>query len=406
MYGILKHLRVIEGASFVAAPSCALYLQQLGAQVIRFDDMRSAPDRNRWPKSAGGASLYWEGLNKGKQSVALDLSRPEGREIAIELITAPGDNAGLFVTNYPATGFLSFDNLATKRHDLIALRLMGWPSGRQAVDYTVNSAIGVPFMTGPESMGDQPVNHALPAWDLLAGAYAAFCLLAAQDNRRSTGRGGEIRLPLADVAATALGNLGQIAEVIETQQERPRTGNDIFGAFGRDFETSDGKRLMVVAISARQWRGLVTALNVGAEVQAYEQLKGVDFSRDEGVRFMHRAFLNALVGGAIAQRSHDDLARAFNANGVCWDGYNTLGEFLRDNIGKRTDGLFADIQHPSGLTYPTPGSASHWVGRERRPPEPAPILGAHTEQVLVEVLGYSSAKLARLIDQGVVHCPS
>ncbi|HZC15225.1 MAG TPA: CoA transferase, partial [Caulobacteraceae bacterium] len=72
MYDILKDLVVVEGASFVAGPTCALYMAQLGAEVIRFDQIGGGPDYNRWPLAPGGASFYWEGLNKAKKSVALD----------------------------------------------------------------------------------------------------------------------------------------------------------------------------------------------------------------------------------------------------------------------------------------------------------------------------------------------
>jgi 2-methylfumaryl-CoA isomerase len=83
MYSLLKGMRVIEGASFVAAPSCALHLAQMGAEVIRFDPIGGGPDFNRWPRvPGGGPSLYWEGLQKGKKSIAIDLGRPEGRELA------------------------------------------------------------------------------------------------------------------------------------------------------------------------------------------------------------------------------------------------------------------------------------------------------------------------------------
>src|SRR5688500_4622079 len=101
MYGLLQGVRVIEGASFVAAPSCGLHLLQMGAEVIRFDMIGGGPDFNRWPRSANGASFYWEGLNKGKKSIAIDLAQPEGRELALALVTAPGEGAGLLVTNYP-----------------------------------------------------------------------------------------------------------------------------------------------------------------------------------------------------------------------------------------------------------------------------------------------------------------
>ncbi|MCX7309975.1 MAG: CoA transferase, partial [Afipia sp.] len=169
MSNVLDGMRIIEGASFIAAPSCCLHLVQLGAEVIRFDMIGGGPDRHRWPVAPNGASLYWEGLNKGKKSIALDLSRPEGRELAVRLITAPDPAAGMFVTNFPADGFLSHEKLALGRADLITVRVMGWANGSTALDYTVNAMAGYPLMTGPVT-SDRPVNHVLPAWDLLTGA--------------------------------------------------------------------------------------------------------------------------------------------------------------------------------------------------------------------------------------------
>ena len=256
MYDLLTGLTVVEGASFVAAPSAALTLHQMGAQVIRFDAIGGGPDFGRWPLAANGSSFYWEGLNKGKKSVALNLSSGEGREIAAALAAA----VGCFVTNYPAEGFLSHARLAARRADMITVRVMGWADGGNALDYTVNAALGVPLVTGPPALGSEPVNHVLPAWDLTTGLYAAFALLAAERHRAATGEGGEIRVPLGDVALATLGNLGQIAEVSVSGHDRERVGNDLFGAFGRDFATADGRRVMVTAISPRQWQGLLSAL--------------------------------------------------------------------------------------------------------------------------------------------------
>src|SRR5690348_2030464 len=149
MYELLKGLRVVEGAAFVAGPSAALYLAQMGAEVIRFDNIGGGPDFRRWPLADNGMSLYWEGLNKAKKSVALDLSRPDGREIAQRLAAAPGEDGGLFVTNFPADGFLSHDRLAQLRADLVCVRVMGWADGSQGMDYTINAALGLPQMTGP-----------------------------------------------------------------------------------------------------------------------------------------------------------------------------------------------------------------------------------------------------------------
>lgn len=403
-YPLLKGMRVVEGAAFIAGPSCGLYLAQMGAEVIRFDNIGGGPDFRRWPVSGNGASLYWEGLNKGKKSVAIDMSSGEGRELAVALATAPGDNGGLFVTNFPVDGFLSYKALCARRADLICLRVMGWADGTTAVDYTVNAAMGLPLMTGPTD-DPRPVNHVLPAWDLLTGAYAAFALLAADRARRMSGQGQEIRLPLSDVAASTLSHLGQVAEVIDSGADRQRMGNDLFGAFGRDFETRDG-RIIVVAITPRQWRDLIALLGLQDAIAAIEVELGISFASDEGLRFTHRARLFPLFEEAFAQMDIASLQGQFDARGVCWSPYRSLGEALADSSGIfRSNPVFQELHQPSGLTYPAAGPAANLSGVPRGPLGPAPRLGAHTDEVLSALLGLGDGEIARLHDRGVVAGP-
>jgi len=403
MYDLLSGLRVVEASAFVAGPSCALYLAQFGAEVIRIDQIGGGPDFRRWPLDpASGDSLYWEGLNKSKKSVALDLSRPEGRELAQRIATAPGDGAGLFVTNYPVDGFLSYERLRAFRADLICVRVMGWPDGRPAVDYTVNAAVGVPAMTGhPDD--PRPVNHVVPAWDLLTGAYAAFSLVSAERARRADGQGREVRIPLSDVAIASLAHLGQVGEALTVGHDRPRVGNQLYGAFGRDFVTKDGEHLMLVAITPRQWKRLVDLFGVGAEVASLQRELDVSFERDEGLRYEHRERLNPIIEAAIAGREAADLAGVFDAEGVCWSRYQTLSQAVGGDPYFSSDNpILAEIDHPSGRRYLAPGPAASVSSETRRAPRPAPKLGQHTDEVLSEVVGLTAAEIARLHDAGLV----
>lgn len=401
MYDLLKGLRVVEGAAFIAGPSCGLHLAQMGAEVIRFDSIGGGPDYRRWPVAPNGDSLYWEGLNKGKKSIAIDLGRPEGRELAVALATAPGENAGLFLTNYPVKGFLSHETLAAKRADIITVRVMGWADGSPAVDYTINAAVGVPQMTGPVD-DDRPVNHVLPAWDLLGGAYAAFAMTSALLRRRISGEGAEIRVPLSDLAASSLSHLGSVAEVLSAG-DRPRMGNDLFGAFGRDFVTADGKRLIVVAITPRQWSGLLKTLDLSDAVGAIEAELGVSFAKDEGARFTHRARLFPLFEAAFATRTAKTLKPAFDAGGVTWGEYQTLRQAVTTDPRLFTaNPLFETLTHPSGLTYPTSGPAGTLANEARGAVATAPKLGQHTDEVLATVLGLDSGAIGRLHDEGLV----
>jgi 2-methylfumaryl-CoA isomerase len=401
MYSLLSGLRIVECASFIAGPSCALHLSQLGAQVIRIDPIGGGMDFNRWPVTPEGRSLYWEGLQKGKRSVAIDLTRPEGRQLAVDLITAPGPDAGLFVTNYPSDGFLSHEALSRHRADLITVRVLGWRDGSPAVDYTVNAALGMPWITGSERNGPEPVNHVVPAWDLVTGAYAAFALLAAERHRLRTGQGQEVAVALSDVALACLAHTGQVAEAL-TQGDRPRYGNALFGAFGRDFVTADGERVMAVAITARQWSGLVKALGLQAPVGALEASLGVSFA-EEGQRFMHRDALFPLVEQAVAGLTLAQVRERFEAAHVLWSPYRTLRTAVEaDPRLALVAPYFEMLDHPSGLRYPAPGAAAQFQSSPRAPVTRAPRLGEHTDEVLAQVLSLSSSRIGQLHDAGLI----
>ena len=86
MTGILEGLRIVEGSAFIAAPMGGMTLAQMGADVIRFDDLQGGLDSDRWPVTKDGTSIYWAGLNKGKRSIAVDLRNPKGRELLTALI--------------------------------------------------------------------------------------------------------------------------------------------------------------------------------------------------------------------------------------------------------------------------------------------------------------------------------
>ena len=131
MPGILDGLRIIEGSAFVAAPLGGMTMAQLGADVIRFDPVGGGLDRRRWPVTADGDSLFWAGLNKGKRSIQVDLASDAGRRAEFsELITAPGPDAGLFLTNFPARGFLDYNQLAARRPDLIMVNISATTTAR------------------------------------------------------------------------------------------------------------------------------------------------------------------------------------------------------------------------------------------------------------------------------------
>jgi len=402
MNRLLHDLRIVEISAFVAAPLGGMTMAQMGAEVIRIDPIGGGIDFARWPVTRDGASLYWTGLNKAKRSLALALDKPEGRDLARAIITAPGPGAGIFLTNLPPSRGLDFTTLKASREDLIMLRLVGNRDGSAAVDYTVNAASGFPLVTG---RGGEPVNHVLPAWDIAAGLYLATGLLAAERHRSRTGNGQEVVAALSDVMLATIGNLGYIADVQVNGTARPAIGNDLYGSFGRDFATADGRRVMIIALTRRQWRALGETTGLGDPLAMIGPMMDVDLDAEAG-RYQARDAIGALLARWCAGHSLDEIRRAFTGTGVLWGHFQDFLQLVRDDPRcSEANPLFAAVDQPGIGRYLMPGLPLDFAAEPRLPPRPAPLLGEHTDVVLAEVLGLSTAEIGRLHDERIIAGP-
>jgi 2-methylfumaryl-CoA isomerase len=402
MNRLLQDLRIVEISAFVAAPLGGMTMAQMGADVIRIDPIGGGIDHARWPVTRDGASLYWAGLNKAKRSLALALDKPEGRDIARAVITAPGAGGGILLTNLPPSRGLDFATLKAARDDLIMLRLTGNRDGSAAVDYTVNAASGFPLVTG---QGGAPVNHVLPAWDIAAGLYLATALLAAERHRSRTGQGQEVVAALSDVMLATVGNLGYIGDVQINGTARPAIGNDLYGSFGRDFATADGQRVMIIALTRRQWRAIGEATGLGERLAMIGPMMDLDLDTEAG-RYEARDAIGALLARWCGSHTVDEIRQAFAGAGVLWGHFQDFRQLVRGDPRCSVENpLFTSVDQPGIGRYLTPGLPLDFSADPRQPPRPAPVLGEHTDIVLTEVLGLSSAEIGRLRDARIIAGP-
>jgi len=401
MSGILNGLRVVEGSAFVAVPLAGMTLAQMGADVIRFDRLQGGLDAGRWPLAPTGKSLFWAGLNKGKRSIAVDMSHPEGRDVITRTITAPGDDAGVFLTNLRVKGWMDYETLSKHREDLIMTTLLGDRHGRPQVDYTVNPALGIPDITGPEGF-DGPVANALPAWDLMAGHMCVSSVLAAERHRLRKGVGQEVVLSLKDVAAATLGHLGMIGDALLNDQPRTKSGNALYGAYGQDFVCSDGRRIMVIGLTARQWSGLISVTGCQTQVEDLARRSGKDLS-DEGVRWELRDKITEVLAPWFLARPSNVVAELFDQAKLTWSEFRTVKEAVATDPDLSCDNpMFTEMVQNGLGKFPVPGHAASFSDIERSAPRGAPTLGENTEAILSDVTGLDDTEIARLFDNGIV----
>lgn len=395
----LQGLRIVEISAFVAAPLAGMTLAQLGAEVIRIDPIGGNIDINRWPLAANGNSIYWASLNKAKKSMSLALDTPQGQALAREIICDPAPNAGIVLTNLPSKGWMSYAQLSQYRPDLIMMRLTGNHDGSAAVDYTVNCASGFPIATGDSP---EPVNHVLPAWDVSAGLYLALGIVAAERVRRLQGRGQEIMLALSDVMLATVGNLGYIGDVMINGSSREPIGNHLYGAFGRDFKTSDSRRVMLAAISNRQWRAIGKATGLSEKLAMIGALMDVDLDTEGGL-FHARDAICAVLAPWFAARTLAQVTTALEGSGVLWGPYQDFRQLVEEDPRcSLANPLFADIEQEGVGRLLAPKGPLSFSDSLTPAASPAPVLGQDTAKMLKQILHMTDEQLGLLAAEKIL----
>ena len=309
-----------------------------------------------------------------------------------------GSGGGIVISNVrPDLGY-RYDDLVTRRADLIHVQLAGRADGGTAVDYTVNASSGFGLITGPEAVSE-PVNPVLPAWDLLAGMYIATGVLAALNARRASGRGARLELALADVPLAVAANLGLLAEADLTPEPRGRIGNYVYGDFGREFRTLDGRYVMVVVLTEHHWEQLVALLELGAEVESIERDLEVDF-RVGMDRYRHRSWLASLVERWFATRNLAEVESVLSDSTLLWEPYVSFRDVaLSGRLARHP--MIRRVDRP-GSPPVIASSAPLTIDGARPPIEAAPQVGEHNEEILQGILGYDDAQLEHLTARGIV----
>jgi 2-methylfumaryl-CoA isomerase len=192
--------------------------------------------------------------------------------------------------------------------------------------------------------------------------------------------------------------MGWLAEADIRGTARPRHGNHLFGSFGSDFATADSHRLMVVALTEGQWRALRDVTETGKVFEALEHVLDADLSREDD-RYQLRETIAAVLRPWFEQRDFATVRELLNRAHVLWSPYSDMAQAAA--ASRALVGLVEEIDQAGIGDMLAAGSPVRWEDA-RQAPEPAPVLGADTDEVLTTSLGLTQADLGRLREGGII----
>jgi formyl-CoA transferase len=397
----LSHIRVLDLTRVLAGPWASQNLADLGAEVIKIERPGSGDDTRSWGPpflrdgegKDTGESAYFLSVNRGKKSVTLDISKPEGAEIARKLAA----KSDVLIENYKVGGLakygLGYEDLKKSNPPIIYCSVTGYgQSGpcahRPGYDFIFQGMGGLMSITGErdELPGGGPQKVGIAVTDVMAGMYASLAITGAIAHRERTGQGQYIDIALLDTIVAFGAN--QIFNYFHSGTVPRRWGNAHPNLLPYEvFATADG-HLILGAGNDSQW----TSLCAAAE---RPELASDPRFRTMPDRIRSRATLIPIVQEIMKQRSSRDWIERFEAANVPCGPINNYEEVFED-LQVRHRGLKIEMPHPLSGSMAGVASPMRFSGTPVEYTVPPPLLGQHTRDVLSDVLGIDDAELDRL----------
>lgn len=385
----LDGIRVVEISHMVMGPTCGMILGDLGAEVIKIEPVRGDGTRRLLGAGAG----FFRTFNRNKQCIAVDVETPEGREAVLQLI----DTADVFIENFKPGRMqklgLGYDALCQRNPGLIYASHKGFLSGpydnRLALDEVVQMMAGLAYMTGPVG---RPLRAGSSVNDIMGGMFGAIGVLAALNERHSTGRGREVQSALYEnCVLLAAQHMQQY--VVTGEAAAPMPNRISAWAIYDVFTFAGGEQMFVAATGEGQWHALCRVLGQTALLDDPTLGSNND-------RVLQRPRLLAHLAEVFAPLDAGQLALQLEANGIPFAPIRRPEELFEDPHLLQSGGM-AELQLEDGSHTPMPLLPLSLDGQRLQPRRAIARIGEHTRQVMRE-LGYSDAHIAQLCAGGVL----
>ena len=384
----LEGVRVVEFAHMVMGPACGLVLADLGAEVIKLEPLEG--DNTR--RLTGAGAGFYPMFNRNKKSLALDLKRPEGKEIAFKLICS----ADVMTENFrpgalEKTGF-GYEALKKRNPRLIYCTMKGFLSGpyehRPALDEVVQMMGGLAYMTG---LPDRPLRVGSSVNDIMGGMFAAIGILAALRERETTGRGQLVRSALYENTAFLVAQ--HMAQLAITGEEPPPMAlkKPAWGVYDI-FDTKDGDRLFVGVVTDTQWEVFCRKFGA-AGLAADTRLK------TNGDRVAAREWLLPKLQEILSHHTKAELSQKLEAMGLPFAPI-TRPRDLFDDPHLNAGGMI-ETRDPRGTSFKVPGLPLELNGKRLALRNQPPRLSENARELLAS-LDYAPGRIDALIADKVV----
>lgn len=394
--GPLEGVRVLDLSRVLAGPFCSMILADLGAEVIKIEEIGVGDQTRTIPPFANGQSHYFLAINRNKRSVALDARTPEGRDILLKI----AQHCDVVLENFRPGVLdrlgLGYDKLKALKPEIIVCSISGFGAtspmrDKPSFDLVTQALSGVMSINGyPDG---PPTKLGLPLGDIGGGMWAAIGVLAALNERRVTGRGLQIDLSLLE---GLMGLLGYLAEIHLVTGENPgRMGNSHHSIVPYGLMPAKDGHIVLALHVGGFWRNFCRAVG-------REDLISDSRFRTVKDRHMNRAELERLVGEIMMTRTVAEWQEILDDADVPHGPVNSIGDAL-NQPAVRAAGFVRETQHPTAGTIKVVGSPLRFPGNyDECPVEPPPLLGEHTREVLRSLAGLDDAEIERLAATGVV----